>query len=111
MMLVTLQQAKDHLRVDNDIQDNEIALYTEGASDAVMNYLTAMDVEASDAYMDSNGEAIAELVPSVVKNATLIMIGYLMRHRDDNEGEAFDRGYLPKPVTALLFPLRDPGYA
>lgn len=111
MMLVTLQQAKNHLRVDNDEQDNEIAMYAEGASDAVINYLTAMNSEAADAYLDSAGEAIDELVPSVIKNATLIMIGYLFRHRDDNEGEAFERGYLPKPVTALLFPLRDPAHA
>lgn len=111
MMLVTLQQAKDHLRVDTDFQDNEIALIIEGASDAVARYLTSTDPEATDAYMDSNGEPITELVPPVVRNATLIMIGYLFRNRDENEGEAFERGYLPKPVTALLYPLKTPAHA
>lgn len=111
MMLVTLQQAKDHLRVDDDLQDIQIAEIAEDASDAVILYLSSTRADAIDAFMDSNGEPITELLPGVVRRATLMTIGYFFRYRDENEGEAYDRGYLPKPVTALLYPLRDPGYA
>lgn len=111
MMLVTLQQAKDHLRVDNDVQDTHIAEIVEDASDAVIGYITSTRAAAADGFMDSNGEPILELMPGRVRRATLMMVGYFFRYRDENEGEAYDRGYLPKPVTALLYPLRDPGYA
>lgn len=111
MMLVTLQQAKDHLHVDTDFQDVRIAEIVEDASHAIITHLTSTRPDAADAFMDSNGEPITELLPGLVRRATLMQIGYFFRYADDNEGDAYDRGYLPKPVTALLYPLRDPGYA
>lgn len=111
MMLVTLQQGKDHLRIDNDEQDVQIAEMIEDASDAVITYLTSTRPDAVDAFLDSNGEPITELLPGRVRRATLMQLGYFFRYRDENEGDAYDRGYLPKPVTALLYPLKDPGYA
>jgi hypothetical protein len=113
MMLVSLAEAKKHIRVDFDEDDAEIEIYLKGASQAVANYLQNgealfMDSDG-DIIEDSNGIAIE--VTYEIKAATLLMVGYLYRHRDNNEGDAFDMGYLPKPVTALLYPLRKPGYA
>ena len=39
MMLVTLDEAKPHLRVDYDVDDELIESYIHAASEAVLNYL------------------------------------------------------------------------
>jgi len=111
MMLVTLQQASDHLRRDTTADDNDLTLKIHAASAAVMNYIQGPGIDgftdsAGDVFVDSNGEPLD--VPWEVKAATLLMVGYLYKNRDDNADDAFDRGYLPRPVTALLYPLRDP---
>jgi hypothetical protein len=108
-MLVSLQQAKAHLRVDTSDEDTHIALLTEAASGAVLNYLKDDSAAFLDSYgdvMDSNGEPIG--VPREVQSATLLMLGYLYKDRDGDPENAYEMGYLPKPVTALLYPLRTP---
>lgn len=107
MMFISLEEAKDHLRVDDDADDNDITLKTHAASGAVRNYLKA----AADAYIDTEGAVIAESVPYEVKAATMLMLGYLYKDRDEDSTGAYEQGYLPKPVTALLYPLRSPAFA
>lgn len=113
MMLVSLARGKAHLRVDHDDEDNDIELQIHAASGAVMNYLKA----GADAFLDSNGDVYIDSndtpvgVPFEVQAATLLMLGYLYKDRDENAAGAFEQGYLPKPVTALLYPLRDPALA
>jgi hypothetical protein len=110
VMLVSLQQAKDHLRVDGSADDNDLTLKIHAASGAVLNYIR----NGADAFTDSAGEAIVDSndnpigIPYEVQAATLLMLGYLYRMRDNNEGGEFEMGYLPKPVTALLYPYRVP---
>lgn len=116
MMLVTLTEAQDHLRVDTDADANDLTLKILAASGAVLNYL-----KSSSPYytvLDSSGDPVVVLDSSgdptirwEVKAATLLMLGYLYRLRDNNEDMAFQQGYLPMPVTALLYPLRDPALA
>lgn len=112
MMLVTLEQAKSHLRVDYDFEDDLITAYVQGASGAVLNYLKVDGEEwfdsSGDPLLDSSGDSI---VPYVIEAATLIMTHYLYRLRGDNKDNAYERGYLPMPVTALLYPHRDPALA
>lgn len=107
MMFITLAEAKDHLRVDDSEDDNDITLKTHAASGAVRNYLKS----AASAYLDADGAVIADAVPFEVKAATMLMLGYLYKDRDENANGAYEQGYLPKPVTALLYPLRDPAFA
>ena len=111
VMLVNLDQAKDHLRIDNDAGDNDLILKIKGASRAVMRYLKSEGVEsftdsAGDVFEDTSGVAMD--VPEDVQSATLLLLGYLNRDRDADGDKAYSMGYLPAAVTALLYSLRDP---
>ncbi len=113
MMLVSLATAKDHLRMDHADEDGLIEIYIHAASGAVLNYLgdgSDYFLDSSEIVaMDSNLEPVG--VPYEVQAATLILVGHFYKDRDNNEGNAFMQGYLPMPVTALLYPLRDPALA
>ncbi|MCY1289223.1 Phage gp6-like head-tail connector protein [compost metagenome] len=124
MMYVTLDRAKAHLNMDHDEDDNLITAYVQAASGAVKNYLKSASPYAverdsnDDPVLDSNGDPNYELdssggkiVDPVVQSAVLLLVGHLYKDRDENPDSAFDAGYLPKPVTALLYPLRTPALA
>lgn len=108
MMLVTLQQASDHLRRDTTDDDADLTLKIKAASRLVMNYLgvgaASFTDSAGDIFVDSHGDAIG--IPEDVQIATLMMTGYLFRERDCDDEKAFEQGFLPKAVTALLFPIK-----
>lgn len=110
VMLVSLQQAKDHLRIDTSDGDNDLTLKIHAASGAVLNYIRSGADEftdsAGDAIVDSNGNPLG--IPYEVMAATLLMIGYLYKDRDADPDKAYQMGYLPPAVTALLYPHRDP---
>lgn len=121
MMYVTLARGKQHLNMDHDQDDTLIAAYIGAASSAVKNYLKSaspFEVERDsndNPILDSSGEPVYVLdssddrvVKYVVQAATLLQLGFLYKDRDENADGAYDMGYLPKPVTALLYPLRDP---
>lgn len=125
MMLVTLEQAKAHLLVDFEEADNDITLKISAASGAVLNYLKTRKklyrVEVDeDGYevLDSQGDPIYirdsqgdRIVRDEVKHATLILLGIFFRDRDGVEAKDWAPGFLPAPVTAILYPLRDPALA
>lgn len=121
MMYVTLARAKQHLNMDHDLDDPLIEAYIGAASEAVKNYLKSAspyEVERDsndDPVLDSSGDPIYavdssgdKIVRYAVQAATLLQLGFLYKDRDENADGAYDMGYLPKPVTALLYPLRDP---
>ena len=121
MMYVTLERGKQHLNMDHDLDDVLITAYIGAASSAVKNYLksaSAYEVERDsndDPILDSSGDPTYvvdssgdKVVKYEVQAATLLQLGFLYKDRDENADGAYDRGYLPKPVTALLYPLRDP---
>ncbi|UJF37673.1 phage gp6-like head-tail connector protein [Pseudomonas aeruginosa] len=126
MMLVTLQEASDHLRRDTDYDDADLTLKIHAASAAVMNYLKR-DSLAYEPERDSSGEVVRDSngwpVPMLdssgnpavrfeVKAAVLLMLGELYKNREGEQGGEIPTqwgfGYLPRPVVALLYPLRDP---
>ena len=49
-----------------------------------------------------------ETVRPEVKHATLLMVGLFYRYRDGNPEDFPDADRMPRPVQALLIPLRDP---
>lgn len=110
MMLVTLQQASDHVRADNT--DPMLPLYIAAASAAVINYLDGgadsfLDT-AGFVPLDSNGDPIG--VPYEVMAATLLLLGdfYSNRGEDQTTNWAGQFAYLPPAVTSLLYTLRMP---
>ena len=128
MMFVTLEQAKAQIEIDHDDSDDLIVGYILSASAAVKNYLksgSVFELERDADFnpvLDSNGDPVyqedssgGKIISYVVQAATLLLVGILYKDRDDNAntavGGGFEQGYLPKPVTALLYPLRDPAIA
>lgn len=124
MSYVTLATTKLHLGMDHDDDDSLIQIYINAASAAVKNYLKSslpFEVErdgVGNVVLDSSGDPVlivdssgAYVIRSEVVSATLILIGHFYKDRDNNADGAFEQGYLPKPVTALLYPLRDPACA
>lgn len=125
MMLVTLEEAKDHLNVDFPDADADIRLKVKSASGAVLNYLKSRRMlykfqynEQGDLVLDSQGNGTYELdsqgdriIRDEVKHAVLLLTGIFFRDRDGVEMALWQPGFLPAPVTALLYPLRDPAIA
>lgn len=115
VMLVTLEQAKKHLRVVHDSDDEDIVLKIEAASGAILNYLK----EAADEFIDSSDEIImttdsppASTVPKIVMQATLLLLGDFFKNReptsDDPVASQYGFGHLPRAVIALLYHYRLP---
>lgn len=110
VMLVTVDEGKAHLRVTHDLEDEDIEKKIAAASAAVITYLK----DGADLFIDSSGEVSAE-VPEDVQHATLLLLGDFYKNReplpDDAVPAQFGYGYLPRAVTALLYPYRTPTIA
>lgn len=99
--LVTKDRVKAALRLDGNDDDAALDLLISAASGSVLNYLKS----AGSGMIDPN------TAPNEVQIATIYLIGVLLRNPDNDTERAFDQGYLPMPVTAILYPLRDPALA
>ena len=93
-MLVTLDEAKAHLRIDGADSDGEITLLTEAASEVVLRYIK----------VPSEEEIPADGADSV-KAATLLVLGNLFRFGGD---ELNPETVLSLSVRAVLHSLRTP---
>lgn len=114
MKLVTVEQAKAHLRID-DAQtagDVELEGMVIAASRRVLRHIdTEQDFTDTDGDPTLDSEGVAEDVPEDVQIATLMLVGAMWRDRE-GDGEAWkDSGFLPPAVTTLLYPFRTPGFA
>lgn len=107
VMLVTLQEASDHLRRDTTDDDDDLTIKIKAASAAVLNYIETADFidSSGEPDYDSSGDAI---VPFDVKAATLILVGMFYKDRDGVDASKWPLGYLPMPVVSLLYPYREP---
>ncbi len=106
--LVTLDFVKSVLAVDFDDDDTFLEALIETASAAVLKYLK---IDEDDVTPVTGGGFDETQVPIQAKTATAMLVGYYYRNRDHDPDGDFERGYLPKPVTAILYPLRDPTLA
>ena len=118
MMLITLQQAKDHLRIDTSDDNSDLTLKIEAASQAVLNYI-ANDLP----FMNSAGEpdydsaGIGIDIPAPIQSAVLLTLGVLYKDRDGVEYTDARQGadmartgiiILPRAAHFLLDPYREP---
>jgi hypothetical protein len=98
MALITLEQAKQQLRIDYDDQDADLIMKMEQASAIIVDYLKKPD----------HGWT-AETVPPPVQAAILLVLTALW---DDRDGSG-DSDYLAPggAVARLLARTRDPAFA
>lgn len=126
MNLITLDEALTGLFIDfaTPATKADVELKIAAASTAVLTYLrkrTAAYCVVEDDYgvvLDSQGDPIILLdsqgdpvVRADVKLATLYLVGIFFRDRDGADAKIWQPGYLPAPITALLYPLRTPALA
>jgi gp6-like head-tail connector protein len=119
-MLATLQEVKDQLRIDEGdiVSDAALNLLIETASEMVVAYLKTREITAVD---DSTSppteitimdlDSSPALVPPRVRQATIMLTGYLYRSPDQNLNNEWLLGEMPRPITSLLYQLRDPTIA
>lgn len=108
-LLVSLADAKRALRVDSDDDDGTLEIFISAASLAVVQYLGghASSVVDIDSPPNSPPDDLST-VDERVRSAVILLAGMLYREPDGDAAKNFEQGFLPKPVTALLYPLRDP---
>jgi hypothetical protein len=112
--LVTLAQARAQLRSTSTADDTDLSLKISAASRAVVQYLDG----GGSAFLNSSGQPDTNSaghpldVPEDVQLATLMLIAEYYKNREGAQDGAIDMqfgyAYLPRPVIALLYPLRTP---
>lgn len=106
--LITLEQAKDHLRIPRDTSDadNDVLLKMRTAQAVILDYIA----DTTDADWTATLAAWDETtVPAQVAHAILIETNYLFRFRGDDPpdgDQSDDIGNLAPGVKALLYRLR-----
>ncbi|ARU04750.1 hypothetical protein CCO03_08730 [Comamonas serinivorans] len=98
MNLVTLEQAKEHLRVDGNDEDDLIQLKLDAAHEQAVQYLnrSVYDTQAEvDAAVDEDRPMV---VNASVKTAILLTLGHLYANRETAD--------IPDGARALLTPWR-----
>lgn len=124
MDLVTVQEAKDQIRIDSDADDSWLALWITAISAAVVSwlkddwrvYVLSRD-EHGDLILDSNDDGIPEedsnglVLNPVVKAAVLVELAQQYRFRDGSGAAAvpshWGHGYvLGAGATSLLSGVR-----
>lgn len=101
MMLITRQQAADHLRIDDiasEVEDLDLKILA--ASAVVLDYVELTEEDFADS--DSDGELD---IPYQMKAATLLLLGDIHRYRDSGS-PVYSEALLPPAVRALLYPLK-----
>lgn len=92
--LVTLNQAKLHLKIDHDALDTEIEMMIEATTQTIFDYLKRNPL----AYQDTAGEWIG-VKPNWVYGC-LVWLSILFEDQDDNQTEL---GQIPRKVSRLIY--------
>ena len=121
-MIVTRQQAADHLRIDDATPEaDDLDLKILAASSAVLTYVerdvsyyetTTEDDEyysASGPTADDDSDATYDF-PYEMQAAVLLLVGDMHRFRDSGDFQyKLGPAQLPQTVRALLYPLKSFG--
>ncbi|THJ30945.1 phage gp6-like head-tail connector protein [Lampropedia aestuarii] len=126
MEIVTIDQAREHLRADADDEDDaDLQIKINAATEAVLDYITAPIWEparSEDGRPVKGGDGIEvpatdadgkKIVRATVRHAILLTVGYFYRERNGSQEHRVNdqNGYgyaLPQSATALLYSLRKP---
>lgn len=115
-MLVSLAATKERLRYDTDAEDVDLTFLIEACTQMVLNYLKVDESYfAGSEYdtdgqwpTDSDGVLIGASNFPEVQTATMYLVAVIKRDPSGVESDKWEHGYLPLPVRAMLYPLRDP---
>lgn len=77
MSIVTLAEAKLHLRVDSSDENSLIQIYIDAAETAVSNYLNRTLYE-----FDAGSDLDGLVMNSALKSAVLLQVGHLYANRE-----------------------------
>ncbi|MFY0201028.1 head-tail connector protein [Klebsiella variicola] len=102
--LVTLTQAKTHLRIDDDAGDEDLLLKIQAGSAALLSYIQG----SRDKVVDGEGNLIEGEPLLRMQESLLRLLGYLDRNRNGEEEEKLNQGELPFSITMLIYDLRRP---
>lgn len=112
-MLLSLEAAKRHLRIEpeNTDDDEDLKVKIEEASAIVIDYIKAPDRERRTG--EGAPESWTELtVPGVIRAAVELVLSKLFDDRNaGDEDNEVAMGYLTPAVTAILHRYRDPALA
>jgi hypothetical protein len=111
MNLVTMDEAMDHLRYDDEPPGLDILI--EAVSNAVLKYINKTE-SYFEIEIGSDGKNYP-FIPSDIKAACLIWLGELDQNREGGKvaqvDSRFGYGYPPETVVALLAPYHIPRMA
>lgn len=94
MFLITLDQAKEHLRIDGDDQEEDLLLKMEQASMIILDY-----IEVINSGWDHTN------VPEHIRTCVLITLANLWDHRGDDKTNLDP---IPPAVKSILYRTRTP---
>ena len=110
--LVTLEQAKGHLRVDSNDEDADITLKLSAASEQAVLYLDRAVYPTPEALQDAIAAGTAGDAPIVfsdmIRAGILLILGDLYTNREDVVTGIIST-QLPKGAASCLRPLRRQG--
>lgn len=108
MEIITLAQAREHLRSDTNDDDADLQLKIDAATDAVLDYISVPEADLFDA----SGAPKADVRGAKrVQQAILLTIGWLYEDREGSMPQAIEAGHgftLPRGAAALLYSMRKP---
>lgn len=94
MSILTLAEAKIHLRVDQSTEDTTIQIYIDAATEYVENFLNRQVPGMNES---------PQYIPSSIKSAALLIVGDLYENREG----AGEKDIKENPaVMRLLYPYR-----
>lgn len=102
--LVDLDEAKLHLRIDDDYGDSDLEMKIQGGSAAILSFIQG----SRELVVDSSGILVEGEPLKRCQAALLVLLGYLDRNRGGEEEEKLKQGELPYAVTMLIYDLRRP---
>lgn len=110
--LVTLQQAKDHLRVTHDLEDADIQLKLNAATQMALGYLDrpvyADQAELNAALASGDAGSFPLVATDMVRAGILLLLGDLYTNREETVTGTIAT-QLPTGARACLRPLRRMG--